>query len=248
MHIKKLEEASLITIRTSSGQHGVQKICSVSENRIVIDLGKEDYKDFYEANIGVGQYSSYEILPTCGIASKTSFIGELDDPRYFADPERVNAGIIWFTKGFVEYQIPNYLKPNQNIKELQISMEIASEAPGYSENWPSDIYMYFNDIELGYWISPGDYASKKGIFTPNWWPKFNQHGLLKVLSINNSGTFIDGKQISDIVLNDLDLNYKSTFKLKFAVPSKAKNIGGLSIYGKDFGNYDQDIKVRVFYN
>ena len=247
MHIKKLEDAGLISIKTSAGQHGVQKICCLNENRIIIELGKEEYNNFYEVNIGVGQYSNYKVYPTCGIASKTGLIGELDDPRYLADPERINAGILWFANGYVEYKVPNYLKPNQRVKELQISMEIASEAPGYCENWLSDIYMYFNEIELGFWTSPGDFGSKKGIFTPNWWPEWNQHGLLKVLSINSNGTFIDGMKISEITIEDLNLNYQTAFNLKFAIPEKARNIGGLTIYGKCFGNYDQDIKIRVFY-
>ena len=131
MHIKKLEDTGLISIKPSAGQHGVQKICYLNENRITIELRKEEYKDFYEVNIGVGQYSNYKIYPTCGIASKSRLIGEINDPRYLDDPERVTASILWFTKGYVEYKIPYYLISNQNIKELQISMEIASEASGY---------------------------------------------------------------------------------------------------------------------
>ena len=80
----------------------------------------------------------------------------MDDPRYFSSPERFNAGIIWFTSGYVEYRFPNQLHSDETAKEIQISMELCSEAPGVLENYPSDIYFYVNDIELGCWTSPGN--------------------------------------------------------------------------------------------
>jgi predicted transcriptional regulator len=48
-------------------------------------------------------------------------------------------------------------------------------------------------------------------------------------------------------LDDLCLDYKSDFSLKLAVPDKANNIGGLTIYGNNFGNYNQGIKIRILY-
>ena len=44
------------------------------------------------------------------------------------------------------------------------------------------------------------------------------------------------------------LNYKSDISLKISVPENAKHIGGLTIFGKDFGNYNQGIHVRFIYN
>ena len=202
----------------------------------------------YEIEIGIGHYSSYEIQPTCGIATKDKLIGEVDNPSYFADPSRINADILWFSKGSIEYRIPNYLKPSQEFSEIQISLEISSEAPGNCSLWPSDVHFSLNNIYLGSWTSPGDYADKKGILTPDWWfSNWNQYGLLKLLSINKFGTFIDGLKISDIALSDIDLNYKSDLLLKLAIPQYAKHKGGLTIFGKNFGNYDQGINIRIIY-
>ena len=74
--------------------------------------------NLYKAEIGVGQYVGYEVYPTCGISTPDHLIGVEDDPRYFASPERVNADIIWMGHGYVEYIIPNYLKPGQELIEL----------------------------------------------------------------------------------------------------------------------------------
>lgn len=249
MHVKKLEECGLIKTTNLTGKHGLQKICSIHEDKFVIDIGVEDSENSYDIDMSIGHYSSYDISPTCGIATQEKLIGEVDNPNYFADPERINADILWFTKGYIEYRIPNYLKPNETFSELQISMEISSEAPGICNIWPSDIHFFINDIKVGNWTSPGDYGDSKGILTPSWWfPNWNQYGLLKLLLVNNFGTFIDGIKISDITLEDLKLTYKSDILLRLAVPEETKHVGGLTIFGKNFGNYNQGINVRLIYN
>lgn len=249
MHIKKLEECGIIKTTNLTGKHGLQKICSIHEDKFIIDIGVEDSDNSYDIDMSIGHYSSYDISPTCGIATQEKLIGEVDNPNYFADPERINADILWFTKGYIEYRIPNYLKPNETFSELQISMEISSEAPGICNIWPSDIHFSINDINVGSWTSPGDYGDSKGILTPSWWfPNWNQYGLLKLLLVNNFGTFIDGIKISDVTLNDLKLDYKSDILLRLAVPEETKHVGGLTIFGKNFGNYNQGINVRLIYN
>ena len=172
----------------------------------------------------------------------------MDDIRYFDHPDRFNADIMWFTKGYVEYIIPNLIPHNQKITQISVSTEISSEAPGVDSNWPSDISFYLNDTLLGIWTSPGDYGDVRGMFTPEWWPaNWNQYGLLKLLVINRKGTFIDGLKISDVTINTLDLDYKSSLHLKIAVEENAAHVGGITLFGKGFGNYDQDIRVAINY-
>lgn len=97
----------------------------------------------------------------------------------------MNAGILWCNSGFVEYRLPNYLKEGQVPREIQISMEISSEAPGVAENWPSDLSFYFNDTRPGSWTSPGDFGEVRGLYTPEWWfANWNQCGLRKLRSVN----------------------------------------------------------------
>ncbi len=66
----------------------------------------------------------------------------MDDTRYFAHPDRYNADILWFSKGFVEYEIPNFIPGSQKITQILISAELSSEAPGINNVWPSDISFY----------------------------------------------------------------------------------------------------------
>ena len=59
-------------------------MCSVTQDRIIVDVKKPiDYKNVFETEIKVGQFSRHQVWPTCGIATSESVIGEFDDIRYF---------------------------------------------------------------------------------------------------------------------------------------------------------------------
>ena len=248
-HIKKLESCGLVSISNETVGHGNQKICSVHIDKILIDVvPASPDESLYQTEVKIGHYSGYSAYPTCGLSTPESIIGTVDDPRYFAHPDRFNADILWFTTGYVEYDIPNFIPPAQRITQLTISAEISSEAPGVNNNWPSDISFYLNKKLIGMWTSPGDFGDVPGIFTPEWWfPNWNQYGLLKLIVINKHGTFVDGLKISDVSINEFDLTSNSKIKFRFAVDKDAVHPGGFTLFGKTFGNYAQDIKVGINY-
>lgn len=250
LHIKKLEEVGLIEIRTMSGKRGSMKICKPLHDMMVIDLlPKKVHVSSYQDEIEVGYYSNCQVTATCGISTKDNLIGEFDDPRYFLFPEHFGASVLWFTTGFIEYNLPNRLTAGQKLTELQLSFEISSESPGFNEDYPSDIHFSINNINLGCWVSPGDFGARRGRFTPAWWPQgCNQYGRLKTLSINKKGTFIDGGyQISDTTIDDLKIDYTSNITFRFSVPKDTKNPGGFTLFGEGFGDYNQSIKMQTFY-
>ena len=121
-HIKKLEDCGLVSVSSESAGHGNQKICSVHIDKILIDIDTpEENANVYQTELRVGHYSNYDVYPTCGLATATALIGETDDTRYFAHPDRYNADILWFTRGFVEYIIPNFIPYSQRIDKISIS-------------------------------------------------------------------------------------------------------------------------------
>lgn len=147
----------------------------------------------------------------------------------------------------MEYQIPNFLLSSQQLDEVEISLEIGSEAPGINPDWPSDISFSLNGHDLGSWTSPGDSGEGRGIFTPSWWSdRVNQYGYLKILRIQKDGTFIDGIRLSNFTLADLPAA-PQFWTLRLAVDKTATHVGGLTIYGEGFGNYNQDIVFRTYY-
>ena len=250
MHVSKLEKAGLIKIRTTAGKRGTMKIIHPRYDRLMIDLAPiKDTRKCYQDDIKIGYYTSHKVNATCGIATVKKIVGEFDDSRYFTFPERFEASILWFGSGFLEYNIPNHLQAGQVLTELQISFEISSEYPGWNDDYPSDIYFYINNKPLGLWVSPGDFGARRGYLTPLWWPDtLNQYGVLKTLIINSEGTFIDGGNlISRTTIDDLEIDYTSTIAFRFEVPKDTTNCGGLTLFGEDFGDYNQAIKVKTFF-
>ena len=250
MHIRKLETAGLIKTEFTPGKSGQQKISAIAVNKIEILLYSNELSSFkmHKSECPVGHYTNYEVEPTCGLATDTEFIGYVDDARYFMDPRRMNARILWFTKGFVEYKTPNFLIEREHPELIEISFEISSEYPFTNDNWPSDISFYLNEQYLGYWTSPGDFGDKRGKYTPEWWPQdINQYGLLKKLLITHHGTYMDGDLISNKTIADVDI-YRDIFTFRMEVQDGADHVGGLTLFGKGFGNYDQDIEIKVYYS
>lgn len=246
LHVKQLVDTGLVQIRTATAKHGMQKFCSLKEEKLAIDLISRtqlNNQAMHSAEIRIGQYTNYEISPTCAIATVNEVIGEFDDIRYFSYPNRYDAAFLCFGRGFLEYSLPNLLNIGEKPIELQLSFEISSEAPGCNAHFPSDIYFQINGVDLGFWTSPGDFGEKRGYLTPKWHTLgLNQYGLLKFLIINEKGTYIDGNtKISDVTIDQLGIAYQSKIDFRISSPETAQHPGGLSLFGRGFGNYNQDI-------
>ncbi|MEZ0536822.1 transcriptional regulator [Caldicellulosiruptoraceae bacterium PP1] len=214
---------------------------------VIIKKPKEIH-NYYNFSIPVGQYIDFDVKPTCGLASTEKLIGMYDEPRYFADPEHIHASILWFTTGYVKYSIPNYLLASQEPDMLEIMLELGSEAPGSLIEWPSDITFYVNDINIGTFTSPGDFNDKKGFYTPEWWPEnISQYGLLKRILVEDNGTFIDGRKVSNVNISDLNIKENRYITFTITVHEDSLHPGGVTIFGKGFGNYDTNIEVKLYY-
>jgi predicted transcriptional regulator len=249
LHVRKLAVAGLIETRMAPGKSGLQKICSLAEDGIAVQLRPEParIRKSHQVTIPIGHYSDFAIEPTCGLATTERVIGSFDDPRYFWDLERTHAAILWFGKGFIEYKAPNFLLSTQEPEELLIRMEIGSEAPGSREDYPSDVTFTLNGVKLGTWTSPGDFGDRPGNFTPLWWPAHvNQYGLLKQLRVTREGTFMDGIRLSGVTLNEVNIRLKE-WTLRFSIEDGAVHQGGLTLYGKGFGNYGEHPTLELFY-
>jgi predicted transcriptional regulator len=251
MHVKKLEKAGIIQATMIPSKGGIKKVCSLVAETITIDFPRKgDWspgRSYHQTIVSVGHYTDFQIEPTCGLATTEKVIGEFDEPRCFLDAERFNAKILWFGCGFIEYKVPNYLLKNETPEELEISMEISSEAPFTNQNWPSDITFHINGVDLGTWTSPGDFGGKRGKYTPDWWwDEVNQYGLLKVIKVTDQGTFIDGNQISNVTIKSLNIREKQ-WNFRISVKEDSPHVGGVTLFGSGFGNYNQDLVFKLYY-
>lgn len=248
-HIAKLHECGLIRFEDVPSSHGTQKLCYLAMEQIIVSLDAQSNRSrVIQSEIPIGQYSDFSIEPTCGLSTTEAFIGKLDEPCSFTYQERFQAGILWFTTGYLEYILPNTVPYGHTIKQLSLSFELSSEAPQHNNDWPSDIRFSLNGTTLGLWTSPGDFGDRRGDLNPSWWYDFlNQYGILKNLTITDDGTFLDGERISPVTVQMLQLDYASVMKFRFSVDPGTPYSKGLTLYGRGFGDYNQGIRMTVQY-
>ena len=249
-NVQVLEEAGLIRTETQRARKGNQKICHTLFDEVLVMFKKDPNSsggNMIEVAMPLGLYTSCEVSAPCGLCSQQGVIGLLDVPDTFLDPGRMSAGLIWFTRGYVEYQFPNNINlMNGDLQALEFSMELSSEVPGTAMNWPSDITFSVNRVDVGTWTSPGDFGDKRGVFTPDWWKlKGSQYGMLKAVRVTQDGTYVDGVKISPVSLKDLDVNLHRSIRFRIGLRDEARHPGGVNIFGRGFGNYDQDIVMRI---
>jgi predicted transcriptional regulator len=246
-----LEDLGLVESHSANGVKGGQKVCSARYNELLITFNPEVATDTgnIEVEMPVGLYTSYDVSAPCGLCSREGIIGYLDVPGTFFSPDRIKAALVWFEKGYVEYKFPNnvlYTNKEKNLDKLELAMELSSEVPGTDKKWPSDISVAINGVEVGIWTSPGDFGDRRGKITPPFWKLEGSHyGILTVWSISEDGSFVNGEKVSPTRLEELQLRSHHSIKVRIMVKNSAEHVGGINIFGKGFGNYDQDIILRL---
>lgn len=251
-HVTLLEEAHLINTEMLPGIRGSQKVCSSRAEDVFLSINTashEKERRSFSVDMPIGNYYDFKIHPTCGMVSDESYIESCDDVKSFYSPNRSAAQLMWFQRGFVEYRFPNHLLGDMNPNYLSFSLELCSEAPGYRNVWPSDITFYINGLELFTYTSPGDFGGRHGKLTPIWWTDGNtQFGLLKTISADEGGIYLDGVQQSEkITIQTLDLASQPFVSFKIGIKKDAKHVGGINIFGKSYGDYQQNIVMYVEY-
>lgn len=249
-NLQVLENVGLIVTRTQKAKKGSQKVCESAFSEILVafrDLRPERDENEIEVSMPIGLYTQCEVSAPCGLCSSDGVIGLLDVPDTFLEPDRMKAGLLWFNRGYVEYQFPNNARlRNSKPAEIEFSLELSSEVPGTSADWPSDISLAVNNVEVATWTSPGDFGDKRGIYTPEWWKLAgSQYGKLKTWRINGKGSFVDGVRVSNVTLADLAIDSHRSIRMRIGVRDDAEHPGGINIFGRSFGNYDQDIIMRL---
>jgi predicted transcriptional regulator len=251
-NVNQLEAVGLVSVEVEPGTRGMQKLCSKPYDEVRIRLPgaavqAEQNENVVSISMPIGSYRGVEAASPCGLVSESKIVGMLDDPRSFFEPEHVNAQLVWFSgAGYLEYAFPNNVPYGAVTTEVALSLELCSEAPGFNSTWPSDITLWINEVEIGTWTSPGDFGGKPGVLTPAWWPiERTTYGLLKEWSVGASGSMIDGVGLSNVTIDQLDLKLTNHIRVRIGIKEDARNRGGMNLFGRKFGNYPQDIVMRI---
>lgn len=245
-NIQILENTGLVRTKLQAGKHGTMKLCSIVYENMNIDFMTNIHSDVQKnktMEIPIGSYWSFDVKPTCGLVSEKEYIGKDDDENTFYLPERINAQLLWFREGYVEYLIP-IEEDAKKIKAVSLSFEACSEAPNYRNIFPSDITLALNDVEVGTWKCPGDFGGRRGKVSPTWWPiNSTQFGLWKTWSVSDKGTFIDYERLSDVTPKEIFNGNNNILSIKIMVKHDAQNVGGINIFGEKFGDIPSGIRL-----
>ncbi|MPW25703.1 ArsR family transcriptional regulator [Alkalibaculum sp. M08DMB] len=268
VNIQKLEESGLIICTSKSGKHGKQKICSLKYRELTLKFFDEETEtynivdtDFFPSieknpstdlqltekiiDVKLGSYNSFKVSSSYGMASANELIEKGNALCSFSSDEKNKCEVLWFNDGFITYDIPIDIGDNI-LDSLNVSFEMCSEHMFFNNNWPSDISLWINSVELGTYTSEG-YFGDKGILTPSWWPIDKpQHGELISFKVDNIGTYINEKIFSALKIKELIVS-DNTISIKIGIKKHAKNSRGIMIFGEQFGNHKQNINVHVVY-
>jgi predicted transcriptional regulator len=251
LNVKVLEEAGLIHCDLQPGIRGSMKVCYklVEELTIILDFDEGRNKNgIEEISMPIGNYVDYKVKPTCGIVNEKGHIDEEDEPRCFYNPSRTTAKLIWFKEGYVEYRFPNAAIKSRRVKNAELSVELCSEAADYDLNCKSDITVWINGVEAGTWTSPSDFGGRRGKLNPDWWPDKNtQYGNLKTWELTAQGTFLDKQLVSENSVYDYCLADNPYISVRIGLKEDAENKGGVNIFGDSFGDYPQNIVLKLEY-
>ncbi len=249
MHVKVLEESGLIATELRPGVRGSMKVCSKQLDVLNVRLMEEETDVQAETiSMPVGNFVDYDVHPTCGIVSDKEFIDEEDEPRCFYNPNRINAQLIWFGSGYLEYRFPNTGLKNRELKSVEFSAELCSETQFYNMDCPSDITLWINGKEAGTWRCPSDFGGRRGKLNPDWWPDRNtQYGKLKTWRFTPRGTYINGRKVADTALKEYEWGDHPYISVRIGIKEDAEMIGGINIFGESFGDYPQNILLKLFF-
>ena len=249
LHVRVLEEAELIRTELKPGIRGSMKLCIRQETSVVLDLQKKSKEQREEViSMPVGNYVDYKITPTCGMVNEDEYIDGEDEPRCFYDPRRTTAKLVWFSSGYLEYRFPNAGMQKEPVKSLDFSAELCSETADYNLDCPSDITLWINGIEAGTWTCPSDFGGRRGKLNPDWWEdKNSQYGNLKNWHIDETGTYLDGLQVSGRGIEAYALAEGPYVSVRIGIKEDAEHVGGVNIFGNCFGDYPQDLVMRLKY-
>ena len=110
---------------------------------------------------------------------------------------------------------------------------------------------YFADARVVFADEQNDVVAAsrvRGLLNPDWWPEhMTQHGALKVFSTDANGSAVDGSPASPVTIDQLMVVPQQPIVVRIGVKPDAAHQGGFNLFGSGFGNYPQDLVLRLHF-
>ena len=247
-HLKILENAGYVLLKEITRNKRNVKFCYLNFTKFSIDFDNKiqtNQINKFVQSMPIGMYVDAEFYDFARMANNIERLAF--NPNNVFGNFRFNVGLIWTNGGKLTYAFNNDFCLTNVVKELVFSLEICSEAPGYRHDWKSDITFSVNDKEILTYTAPGDYGDKPGKLNPSWWSLGStQYGDLIKIKIDNVGVYLNDILVNSIyTLNDLNLKRNNKILFKLETKKDAVNYNGFNLFGKTWGNYEQDIVLEA---
>lgn len=247
-HLKLLEEAGLIRIVEIAGKKTINK--GAEYINIDFDPPPEEQhlvSQTYCQEVNIGDYID------ASFGNDNGFIIDGETYKFTTNSpffkERHKACIIWSCQGYLEYAFDNSPFINKNIQDIEFSFEICSETSFYNNTYKSLFGISINGVEVCEYMSPGDFGGRRGkLNSPQISSYATQFGVLVRVNITQEGIFLNSIQINkNITIDSLNISNQKQLTLKITNKMYNNYYGGFNIFGKNCGDFPQDIKMEVIY-
>lgn len=249
-HIAILEEAQLISCERQPSLGGIVKMCSRAKDEVTFLLGEKEqaHPRHFMQQLPIGAYShAANIQIPCGLASVSAPIGAYNNPRSFFLSERLQAEVLWFRGGYLEYDFAMLSADKIKINWLEVSFEACSQAPVTSQGWQSDLELSVNQVPLGRHAVGCDSLGRRGSLNPDWWPDvMTQSGKLLTWRVDQDGCYINKEKASSASIPDLQLLARDRITLRIAAPVASQP--GINLFGLRFGDHKQSLVLEIGYS
>ena len=248
-HLNLLEQAELIVSKVKPNKKGKTLVFYINFSALNLTLqSAENESDtcFIDQSMRVGNYVFAAPVNYIRIATDNRFIVLEKDDTY--NPNRFDAQLICVDNGELSYAFSAAVAKRHKLLKLEFSLELSSESPYFCNDWKSEIIFSVCGIDVATYLSLGDYGGTRGTLTPPWWDnRYSQYGLLTTVTIDKDGTYLNGEKVSTTVcLSTLELEKKDLILFGLRTEQATQYAGGFNIYGKSFGNIEQDIIMRAY--
>lgn len=251
LHVRILEDAGLVTCERMPSLHGTAKMCAYKNVDLLLHMNDEPLNEeqVFEQNMPLGGYAeAIGITEPCGMASTTGPIAVYNRPVCFYLPERLKTQVLWFMSGRLVYHFaPFPRKSGMRVRQIECSFEACAHAK-LEQAWQTSYNLLINDQLLGSAVCTCETDGKRGNHNPDWWPDVaTQYGTLFRWRVDREGCWLQGKHVSDLTVDKLSLESESPIRVAIDVPSDAEENHGINLFGSEFGNYSQALRLTITY-
>lgn len=246
-YVQQLEENGLVFTRLQRAAKGYIKLCYSLYSGISLEWDEARQKaleSVYELDMPVGHYSSMNCSRPSLLANQGGILASSDDLSRFFHPIRMEAELLAMTQGVVKYLFPYNMPPEKKIHRIELSAELNIAQRHHSAL--TNVTLSINNCNFTPLRLDVHDGIKEHSHILDWYPKdMTTCGNLYVWQIDNQQTTLNSEPCGDFSLKDLQLQSMQPIEVSFNVESPHAPAGGMVIFGKSFGRYNQDLRLTI---